>query len=155
MVWGVVIPLFCFAGLAGMNSQSVRAENLKELLLPLLKSHSLVKASEADLKAAEERVKETRGGWFPIATVTTHYGKERQNKPTGSDDTDLVTRQADISVTQLIWDFGATNSRIRTAKLSVQATDFTLESTKQDLILRAVLAYLNVDRTARVLTFAR
>jgi outer membrane protein, adhesin transport system len=151
----VVIPLFCFASIAGINPQFAQAENLKELLPALLKAHDLIKASEADLKAAEERVKESRGGWFPLATVTTHYGQERQNKPTDSDDTDLRTRQADLSVTQLVWDFGATNSRIRTAKLSAQAIDYTLEATKQDLILRSVSAFINVDRTARVLVFAR
>jgi outer membrane protein, adhesin transport system len=134
---------------------ALQAESLTDLVRPLLKSHNLIKASQSDLKAAEERVKETRGGWYPTATVTTHYGKERQNKPTATDDTNLVTRQADISVNQLVWDFGATNSRIKASKLTAKASDFTVESTIQDLILRASVAFLNVDRSARVLTFAR
>ncbi|MBT5938645.1 MAG: hypothetical protein HOG95_01875, partial [Rhodospirillaceae bacterium] len=55
---------------------ALQAESLTDLVRPLLKSHNLIKASQSDLKAAEERVKETRGGWYPTATVTTHYGKE-------------------------------------------------------------------------------
>jgi len=150
----ILIPLCSFTTISA-NLHVAHAESLSDLLPPLLKSHNLVSASEADLTAAKERIRETQGGWFPTAELTTYYGKERQNKPAGSINTDLITRQADLSVNQLIWDFGATNSRIHQARLRAKVSDFTLDSTKQDLILRAITAYLNVDRTARVLTFAR
>lgn len=132
-----------------------QAESLSELIPGLLKSHNLVKASESDLDAATNRVRETLGGWFPTLNVTAHYGRELQNKPEGTDDTELVTREADLSLTQLVWDFGATNARLRASELTRESARFTLSAIKQDLILRAVTAYLNVMRTAKVLELAR
>ena len=128
---------------------STRGETLKELIVPLLESHNLVVASENDLKASKERLKVSRGAWFPTATVTTHYGKEKQNKTSGTDDTDLISRQADLTVNQLLWDFGSTNSIVKAADYGVKSSDYLLESTKQDLILRGATAYLNVIRTWR------
>ena len=134
---------------------STRGETLKELIVPLLESHNLVVASENDLKASKERLKVSRGAWFPTATVTTHYGKEKQNKTSGTDDTDLISRQADLTVNQLLWDFGSTNSIVKAADYGVKSSDYLLESTKQDLILRGATAYLNVIRTWRGLGYAR
>ena len=134
---------------------SAQAESLTELLPDLLKSHNLVKASEADLDAATNRVRETLGGWFPTLNVSAHYGRELQNKPEGTDDTEFVSREADFTVTQLVWDFGATNSRVRASELTRDSSKHTLESVRQDLILRAVTAYLLVKRSAKVLVLAR
>ena len=150
-----IIVLFCFAGILVAAAKPLHSENLRELLVPLLKTHNLVKGSEASLTAAKERVKESRGAWFPTATITSHYARERQNKTSGTDDSLLWARNASVSVNQLVWDFGAANATINTTKLGARSADHTLESTKQDLILRAVTAYLNVDRTARALKFAR
>ena len=142
------IVAFCLSG-------PVHAESLTELIPSLLKSHNLVKASEADLDAATNRVRETLGGWFPTLNVTAHYGRELQNKPEGTDDTEFVTREADFSVKQLVWDFGATNARVRATEFTRDSVKHTLESIKQDLILRAVTAFMNVKRTADVLALAR
>ena len=130
-------------------------KTLKELLVPLLKSHNLVVASENDLTASEERLKVSKGAWFPTATITSHYGKEKQNKTSGTDDTDLISRQADLTVNQLLWDFGATNSAVNAADFAVKSSGYLLESTKQDLILRGATSYLNVIRTWRGLGYAR
>ena len=91
----------------------VQAHSLGELIPELLESHNLIKASQAELEAASQKVKESRGAWFPQLDVTAHYGFEAQNKPAETDDTDLATREADVSVTQLLWDFGKTNDFVR------------------------------------------
>jgi adhesin transport system outer membrane protein len=131
------------------------AQSLGELIPELLETHNLIKASQADLEAASQTVKSTKGAWFPQLNVTAHYGFEAQNKPEGSGDTDIMTREADVSLTQLLWDFGATNATVRASQLSQSATRFALEAQKQEILLLAATAFLNVRRTAEILMFAR
>jgi adhesin transport system outer membrane protein len=144
------------AGLAVVALGSpAAAESLRELIPPLLQSHNLVKAAEADLEAASERTKASYGGWYPTLNVRSHYGYEHQNKPTLSNDTNMVTREADFSVTQLLWDFGTTNATIRGSELTREASRYALEAATQDLLLRAITAYLNVQRGTDVVGYAR
>lgn len=138
-----------------------RAESLRDLVPPLLQTHNLVKAAEADLAAADERARASFGGtpqqpgWYPNLNVRSHYGYEHQNKPALSKDTSLPTREADLSVTQLLWDFGSTNANIRGAELTREASKYALETAVQDLLLRAATAYLNVLRGTEVLGYSR
>lgn len=132
-----------------------QGQSLSTLLPELMRSHQLVKASESDLSAATERTREARGGFFPNLNVTAEYGREVQDKPLGSADTSMVGRRVDVSVTQLLYDFGATSAASRTAELTRDAASDNLESTRQQLMLRGITAFLNVRRSAQVLQFAR
>lgn len=127
-----------------------------DVLLPdLLDQHHLTAAAEADLAAARERVRTAMGGWFPQLNVTTFYGNEKQNKPSGTTDTNMVTRQLDVTVTQLLWDFDLTASTVRSARLVRDQANTALEAARQNVLLRGIVAYLNVMRAADVLEFAR
>lgn len=132
----------------------VRAESLSELIPELMESHNLIKASQADLEAATQNFKSAQGAWFPQLDVSALYGFQAQNKPAGSGDTDLATREADLSVTQLLWDFGKTNADIRASQLNRSATQFALKAQTQDILLLAVQAYLTVRLRAEILMFA-
>jgi len=153
-VLGIVIPLFCFVSTVSTGANFARAENLKDILPALLKSHDLIKAAELDVVGADEGVSVAKGGWVPTLSVTGFYGREKINKPSGSDNTDMVARDLEFSVTQLLWDFGLVNASIKSAKLTKEINVLTLEITKQDLLIRAITAYLNVRRSAEVLQFA-
>ncbi len=133
---------------------SASAESLPQLIPELLQTHNLIKAAEADLAAAGERASAALGGWYPSLNVRTHVGQENQNKTSGSKDTSLVTREANVSVTQLLWDFGKTNSTVRSSELGRETARYGLASTMQDLLLRAATAYINVVRSHEVVMFA-
>ena len=149
-----ILGLAVVAPLITLAVMPVKAQGLSELIPSLLKTHNLVKASEADVTAADQRAQESLGGWFPALNVTAHYGREWQRKPTGTDDTELTTREADFTITQLLWDFGAVSSTIRASRLGKEVADQSLQAVKQDLILRGVTAYLNVLRAAEVVGFS-
>jgi outer membrane protein, adhesin transport system len=149
------VTVLCLFQMVSGRSSPSHSENLKELITPLLKSNNLIKSAEAGLKAAKEGAKAARGGMFPTATITSHYGYEKQNKTSGTDNTDLIPRKADISVNQLVWDFGATNATIKSAKLAAKGAQFGLISAKQATILGAITSYLNLDASAKALKYAR
>ncbi|HER26061.1 MAG TPA: hypothetical protein ENI69_03020, partial [Rhodospirillales bacterium] len=142
------------AALAFVAPAPVAAASLSELLPQLIKEHNRVKAADAAVDAAKERVREAFGGWYPTLNVVTHYGYEKFTKPL-ADDTSLMTRELDFTVTQRVFDFGATASVVQTARLNLDLARSTSALARQSLILEAVTAYLNVFRTREALTLAR
>ena len=122
--------------------------------IALLERHKLVKAAESDIKAARERIQSTIGGWYPNLNLSSFYGIEK-NKNAEADDSKLLAREFDISVTQLLWDFGVTNSQIRTSQLQLEQVQSQLIAARQDVLLRALTAHVNVRRSYEVLLFAR
>ena len=131
-----------------------QGESLRELIPPLLTTHNLIKAAEADLQAAGERTKAAYGGWYPNLNVRSSYGYEHQNKPAGTPDTNMVPREADFTVTQLLWDFGATNATIRGTDFRREAARYNLEVNILDVLLRGTTAYLTLQRSAEVVGYA-
>ncbi|MEQ8194558.1 MAG: TolC family outer membrane protein [Rhodospirillales bacterium] len=129
------------------------AQPLSDLIPELLKKDDLVNAARADLSAARERIRVTLGGWFPQLNVTGHYGYEKQIQPGA--DTRAPSRDLDISVTQLLWDFGSTNAQVRSASLVMDQANANLSAALQNRLLQAVTAYLNVIRTNEVLAFSK
>jgi len=127
---------------------------LFEKLTALLAKHKLIKAAEIEADAARDRVYSSVGGWFPRLNLTGFYGKEYQDN-FAVENTLLVTREFDVSLTQLLWDFGLTNSQIRSSQLQLEQFQAQLIAARQDLLLRALSAHVNVRRTNEAMRFAR
>ena len=120
-------------GLVLTLSTALQAESLSELIPQLLKTNNLIEASKAAVTAANQQIRVSKGGWFPTLGVTSTYGHEKQKKPEGTDDTDFVSRGADLSVTQLLWDFGNVNSQIRASKIGLTRAEADLEFRRQEV----------------------
>ena len=120
-----------------------RGETLGKLIPELVKTNPQVRAAEANVAAAREQARVALGAWFPGLTVTSHYGQENQMKPE-AEDTFLRSRELDFSVTQLLWDFGATNSALRSARLNIENQELALDLLRENLILAGVQEYLNL-----------
>ena len=115
---------------------------------------NLIKAAEADVVSAREQARVALGNWFPNLNVTANYGIEDQ-KPEKAADTRIIPRKLDFTITQLLWDFGSTNATLRSARLTLEQARAVLDAARQNLMLQAVSAYLNVIRTGDVLEFSR
>jgi len=133
---------------------SAQAESLTQLIPDLLQTNNLIKASEATVDSANEQIRVSKSGWFPTLDVTSTYGHEKQKKPKGTDDTDFVSRAVDLSVTQLLWDFGNVDSQIRSSRIGLTRAEADLELRRQEVTLRGVSAFLNLRRAHETLMFA-
>ncbi|HEC90392.1 MAG TPA: outer membrane efflux protein [Alphaproteobacteria bacterium] len=142
------------AALAVVASAPGWAASLSELLPQLIKEHNRVKAADAAVGAAKERVRAAFGGWYPTLNVVSHYGYEKFTKPLAKN-TSLMTRELDFTVTQRVFDFGATASVVKTARLNLDMARSKSALARQSLILEAVTAYMNVFRTREALTLAK
>ncbi len=148
----VALSLFGALCLGGMEA---KADSLADIIPSLVENHDQIKAAEADVRAAKDRVRVAVGAWYPELTLTANYGFENQIKPEGTADTDMTPRELDVSVSQLLWDFGATNSTVRIAVLTLEQSKAVLETVRPALLLRAVTSYLNVQRAWEILSYAQ
>lgn len=131
------------------------AEPLSDLLPEFLNNHNLAKAAKLDISAAQQTAIVAKGGWYPSLNVTLTGGNEQQNKPSGSDNSNMVSREADFIITQRLWDGGATSSAVRTAELSQLQAEAIYTTTRSSLLLRGFSAYINVIRAAEGLGYAQ
>ena len=138
-----------------MLPTSLQAETLYQSLQYLSKNQKQIKAAEADVDAAHERVHVAWGAWYPELAITTNWGREKQNKGSGTDDSEEHPREFGATITQNIWDFGSTDSAIESAKLTLQRSKINLISTRQAIILQGIEAHLNLIRANKVYRFAK
>ena len=141
----------CLMSFAG---SVVQAQTLAENLQFLAKQHKRVLAANADVTAAKQQVEVALGAWYPTFDLTANIGHEARNKPTDSTDTTLVPRNFDMSLTQMLWDFGSTDSSIERARITLTQAQATRESTIQALLLEAITAHLNIIRANKLVEFS-
>jgi len=120
----------------------------------VLKNHKLIEASKIDSKAAEFRVKQSKGAYYPSLDVTANYGHERIIKHGPTNDTQLVARDATAKITQTITDFGLRESTVKTSELSLKQSLALEKQIKNDLLLRALTAYLRAIQSRESVKYA-
>lgn len=143
------------AGVVALSGPPATAESLKDLLSVLAQEHERIKSAEANVSAASEQIRVSQGSWFPVLGVTANYGGERQLKGNMTKDTHLNTRELDLTLTQLLWDFDATDAAIQNSKLVHDISRTTLTLTRQGLLFEGILAYYTLLRDTRNLDLAR
>ena len=120
----------------------------------VLKNHKLIEASKIDSKAAEFRVKQSKGAYYPSLDVTANYGHVSIIKNGPTNDTQLVARDATAKITQTITDFGLRESTVKTSELSLKQSLALEKQIKNDLLLRALTAYLRVIQSRESVKYA-
>ena len=132
---------------------AVRAQPLGGWIAELMKTDRRVAAANEDHLGAVERASVARGDWFPTLKVTAWGGKEKIQNPTSAD-TNLNASQRDVTITQLLTDFGKTGARVAQAGYASEQAKAGLEMTRQGLIFEAASAYVNLHRAGVVYEFA-
>jgi adhesin transport system outer membrane protein len=131
---------------------------LYELLPSLIVKNEKVKAAELDYEAAVELLKKSYSAYYPEVTITYGHNWEDDRTPSKSNTVgvDSIKNdskhgfQSSITITQMIWDFGRTNSLIDMERTKAQQTHFHLELAKEDLVMEAISAWLNLAKTYNV-----
>ncbi len=130
------------------------ADDLESVLPYVVENHDRIRAAKSRLSAARNRAREALGAWFPTLSQTANAGHEKQHNDNGPD-TSTGFNEWDISLTQLLWDFGSTNASVDKARLQVEEARYSLIEARQSLILEAITAYVDVSRADAALQFAR
>lgn len=121
---------------------SAHAETLADALTSAYNHSGLLDQNRALLRAADEDVAIAVSATLPVInwSVSASYQDPR---PPG---VDLITETATISGQLTLYDFGASQIAIDAQKELVLATRQSLRNVEQQVLLRAVEAYMNVRR---------
>ena len=147
---------FTFAVIFGVSAWSAgaRAQSLPDALLDLIENHDRINAAKNSLNAATSRIRETRGAWFPELEIDINNGFQKRANP-GTQDTTKKFNETSLSVTQLLWDFGKTDTDIGISRKNRESAAINLNQVRQDLVLEGIVAYIQVYSANRRLILSR
>jgi len=146
----VAMVLYLVGGLASQ----VSALTLGELLPTMIEEHERLKAADAREQSAKSRVREAEAGWYPTFDISGDIAWEETDPP-GATKAQQETRNIQrFRATQLIYDFGGTNSLIDQNTALYEQSQSEKLFTRQTLIREGVAAYLNCIRFLRQLEYA-
>jgi adhesin transport system outer membrane protein len=149
LIFAVVFFIF-----TDLKSEESKSFDLKSALEDVIHNHKTIKASGIDIKAAEYRLKQSKGGYFPSLNVTASHGHENIIKYGPGNNTQLMARDATAKITQTITDFGLTDSTVKTANLGLKQSVALNKQIKSDLLLRSLTAYLRVIQSRESVRYA-
>ena len=131
--------------------QNITWMQFHELLPRLIVENEKIKAAELDYEAAVEALKSEYTAYYPQVTVSIGNNWEDDRTPAkGTYPNNTITNdskqgiQKSITITQMIWDAGRTTSMIDKAKATAQQAHYRLELVKEDVVIEAINAWLNL-----------
>jgi len=131
---------------------------MAEAVASALKRFPDFRAAQANRRAAIELVGQARGNYYPSADLTLGTGREVTDSPATrfqGEDANLNRREAELTVTQLLYDFGNTSGQVRRFAERADGANYQVANAAENVALRASLAYLEVLRLRGQLTLAR
>ena len=133
--------------------QKITWMQFHELLPRLIVENEKIKAAELDYEAAVEALKSEYTAYYPQVSVSIGNNWEDDRTPAkGTYPNNTITHdskqgiQKSITVTQMIWDAGRTTAMIDKAKATAQQAHYRLELTKEDVVIEAINAWLNLQK---------
>lgn len=126
----------------GLTLQPVRAETLTDALISAYETSGLLEQNRALLRAADEDVAQAVAAMRPVLNYLASVDWADPVVP-GADN---VSGSLALSLDWLLFDFGRSQLAVEAAKESVLALRAALVGVEQQVLLRAVAAYMNVRR---------
>jgi len=142
---------------AASSAAATSQSRLSWLLARVLGQDEGLKALQAKLKAAEEKVSVAKAGFFPNVTLTANAGREEQDNSKvepARDDVKENYTDVQLALRQPIYDFGRTSGDVRKARRQVAKIELELQKAEQQLVMDALVAYFDYVRLAKRLQYA-
>jgi len=124
-----------------------------ELLPELILNNEKIQAAELDYEAALETLKSEYSAYKPQVTVSIGQNWEDDRTPAkGTYPSNTITHDSkngltkSITITQMLWDAGRTSSVVDKAKHTAQQAYFRLDQAKEDLMVEALNAWINLSK---------
>ena len=144
---GAVAGIMLSVSVAG-TVRTASAETLADALVGAYNHSGLLEQNRALLRAADEDVVTAKAALEPIlrwsASLVQNFGTIRNSASPLSIDNDDLTASINLIAELLVYDSGARRFRVEAAKETVLATRDALLDIEQQILLRAVAAYMGV-----------
>lgn len=122
---------------------------LTEAVRIALENHNQIGIAESRRSAAEARLTQSRSAWFP--RITPSYQHTTQKLASGSSTSRNTTA---ISLQQTIFDSGIRETTIAQSRDSLRSSEYSLEDTRQGVILNATTAWYELRRSKELVKVA-
>jgi adhesin transport system outer membrane protein len=130
-------------------SAVARAQTLASSVTLAVQNFPEVRAAMANQRAIGEGADQARSAWLPSIDATFGRGNETSNnvstRALGNEQT-LKRREAELNLTQLLFDGGVTSGQTRRFEARSQAADDQLSNTAETIAGRTAQAYVEVVR---------
>jgi outer membrane protein len=128
---------------------AAQAGAFEDALISTYNTNPQLKLQRQAVEKTDETVNQAVSGWRP--TVSADYQKGRQRNAYATSTWEYSNSESkSLSVSQPIFNGGATLAGTRSAKENVKAARADLKSSEQDILLQAITAYMNVVRDQSV-----
>ena len=133
-----------------------QARKLGDLLPQLLIEHERVQAAEDRREAAYYTLQESKAAWYPRVDLSGDVAREDIDTSKKAQQTSeiLVRNTEKVRATQLLADFGLTDSVIGQNEALFAQAELNKVLARQGLILAGVAAYLDVLRYSKTLAYS-
>lgn len=119
------------------------------------KNHPLVKQADAETEAAVARKGQAESAWYPFVDLSTGYSRSRtfssQSGLSSVSSNEFV--RGDLNWT--LYDFGRTGASVERADANAAAARAGAATTRDDVVFAVKVAFYNVLRAERTLSFQR
>ena len=141
-VWLMALATLAFAAPS-------RAESLADALISAYRTSGLLEQNRALLRAADEDVAASMAALRPILS---YFASATYIEPVRIPGGDHLSANIGLSAEMLLYDGGGSKLATEAAKETVLATREGLIDVEQQVLLRAVTAYMNVRRDREIVT---
>src|SRR5689334_10748269 len=139
----------CWAVLASVCA-TAEGETLPEAVARAVSRFPDLRATAANRRAAESLTAQARSALFPSVDASLGQGRENSRNPStrfaAPDGISLTRREAELSVTQLLFDGGVATGQLRRFDARAEGAAFQVAAAAEALALRVTLAYFDVLR---------
>jgi outer membrane protein TolC len=149
------LPLLCVLFLCATTA-SAETLSLKDCLIRAESANYALKIDAFDEEIAVERVSQARSGYLPRLDLQTGYTVQNEAqavKMAGiiapTQDREFATFNA--AVTQTLYDFGKTSSRLRKAVLLKEASASSFRGKRNDVALQVIETYFSILEAQKLL----
>lgn len=111
-----------------------------------------IKARRSAFRAVQEELPQAQAGWKPIAAAEAGVTRTDVEGSSFGGDGTVNTKDMGVSVNQPLYRGGRTVAQTGAAKYTIEAQQAMLSAAEQQVLLRAVTAYMDILRDEAVLT---
>ena len=138
----VLLFFFIFAVMPAfaLEEDSKKTFTLEECIKYALEHHEEIKIAKSMVKIQKSRVGQAKSDYFPRLGLGNGYTFS-DRKAKGTPETHSNTYDVDLSVNQLIWNFGKTTANINMQKYNAKSAEYDLEDEILNIKYGVKIAY--------------
>ncbi|MGC0809187.1 TolC family outer membrane protein [Pantoea agglomerans] len=125
--------------------------SLREAVKSAVEWHPTIKRAERELAQSKEYINEAKSSYYPSVNAQVKSGIEESEYAGGNDRSDALV----LSATQVLYDFGKTQSKVKLASSSAGRQGSGLDKSISDVIYETANSYLQTVRYLRLVDVAR